>query len=225
MRPSHLFGTLVAIAAFGATLAPAQETLDLRKMATQMRRNQEEIRQYSWEEKITFEVDGKQRRVDHYTVRYVMGGMLERMQTNSEVSKEKLRRPDGSKLKKKELEAARAFALDVKKQLDGYLNPLFAEKIVATSTVTTADGEHVLRSSGVIASSDEVVVTLSQSTLKPKTMTVKTTVDGSPVGLDIEFGSIDYGPNHVANSVTRAQWQGIALAIHTESWNYEQKGR
>ena len=223
MRFSRLFGTLVVIAAFGATIAPAQETLDLQKMATQMRRNQEEIRKYSWESKIVFEVDGKQRRVDHYTIRYVMGGMLERMQISSEVSKEKLRWPNGKKLKKKELEAARAFALDVKKQLDGYLNPLFVEKIVATSTITTANGEHVLVSRGVIASSDEVVVTLSQSTLKPKTMKIKTVVDGSPVTLDIEFGSIDYGPNNVAKSVTRAQWQGINLAIFTENSNYKEK--
>jgi hypothetical protein len=100
---------LVAIAAVSMTAGTAtfaQDQVDLKKMANQMRQNQEELRQWSWETKRIFLVDGVQRRVDIFTVRYVMGGMLEKMQLSSEVAKGKVRRPDGKKLSKKEQEAA-----------------------------------------------------------------------------------------------------------------------
>ena len=85
----------------------------------------------------SFEVDGVQRRVDTYTVRYVMGGMKEKLQISSDVAKGKVRRPDGSKFSKKELEAAQEFVFEAKRQLDNYLNPLFAEKAVASAVVMT----------------------------------------------------------------------------------------
>ena len=47
----------------------------------------------------------------------------------------KLRGADGKKLNKKEREAAFNFVMDVKSQLDGYFNPMFAEKAVARSVV------------------------------------------------------------------------------------------
>ena len=225
MKPTQLIGVLAAILVLGTTVAGAQEPFDKKKMASQMRRNQEELRNYSWESKIVFEVNDKTRRVDHYTVRYVMGGMLERMQINSKVEKEPLRGPDGKKLKKKQLEAAREFAMGVKKQVDAYLNPLFAEKIVAMATVTTADGLHTLRSRDVVTPGDAVEVTFSEATKLPKTMKVATTTDGSPAGLEIEFGSIDYGPNYSAHSITTSNWQGIKLTIITENSNYEAQRR
>jgi hypothetical protein len=128
---------LMAIAtmtAVAATTVHAQE-IDLRKRGKAMRQNQEELQRYSWETKMTFLVNDQLRRSDTYTVRYVMGGMIEKMQINSEVAKDKIRRPDGKKLSKKELEVAREFVTEVKNQLDGYLNPLFAEKAIATSIV------------------------------------------------------------------------------------------
>ena len=225
MKRTQLIGVLAAIFVLGTTIAGAQEPFDKKKMASQMRRNQEELRKYSWESKIVFEVNDKTRRVDHYTVRYVMGGMLERMQISSKVEKEPLRRPDGKKLKKKELEAAREFAMGVKKQVDAYLNPLFAEKIVATATVTAADGLYTLRSKDVVMPGDAVEVTFSEGAKLPKTMKVATSNEGSPIGLEIEFGSLDYGPNYSAHSITTSTWQGIKLSIITENSNFEAQRR
>jgi hypothetical protein len=215
--------SLIVIAAVMASVGPilnAQE-LDLDAASVQMRRNQEEIRDYSWATKQTFLIDGEQRRVDEYTVRYNSDGMLERMQINAEVAEGKVRLADGSKLKKKDLEVAKEFVLEVKGQLDGYLNPLFAEKAVATATVLDGDGTLVLLARDVVTSGDTVEIVLDEATKRPRTATIKTTVEGSPVALDVTFGFIEYGPNYTLKSVTTSQWRGLGLTIVTENSNFK----
>ena len=215
---------LAAVAVFAGSDARAQAQPDLRKMAEGMKRNQEELRLYTWDSQIVFEVDGVQKRVDRYNVRYVMGGMVEKMQIKSEVAKEKVRRPDGKKLSKKELEAATEFVIEVKNQLDGYLNPLFAEKAVATATAKTEDGNLILESRNVVTSGDSVVITLREATKRPLAAKIRTAIDGSPVALDVEFGTMEYGPNYPSRSITTSQWQGFELAIITENSDYVDKG-
>ncbi len=217
---------LVAIAAMtvvAATSAHAQD-IDLRKRSKQMRQNQEELQRYSWESKMTFLVNDQLRRSDTYTVRYVMGGMVEKMQIDSKVSKEKIRWPNGKKLKKKELEAARVFVTDVKNQLDGYLNPLFAEKAIATSKVLKGDGTLVLLSHDVVTSGDSVEIILNGMTQRAISATIKTAIDGSPVALEITFGAIEYGPNYTERSITTSEWQGFKLSIITENSNFKSAG-
>lgn len=224
MKRLKWLGAIVAIAMISGTASLAQEQLDLPKMAKKMRQNQEELRRYSWQTKTTFLVNDELRRSDTYTVRYVMGGMVEKMQINSEVAKGKVRRPDGKKLSKKELEAARVFITDVKNQLDGYLNPLFAEKAVATSKVLTGEGNILLLSRGVVTSGDSVEIALNESTHKPISARIRTAIEGTPVALDLTFGSIEFGPNHPERSITTSEWQGFKLAIITENSNYTSDG-
>jgi hypothetical protein len=212
---------IAAIAMIASSAALAQEQLDLSKMGAQMRRNQEEIRQYSWDMKLTFLINDELRRSDTYTVRYVMGGMIEKMQINSEVAKGKVLGPDGKKLKKDELEVARQFVTDVKNQLDGYLNPLFAEKAVATSKILTGEGKILLLSQDVVTSGDSVEITLNQSTKRPISARIRTAIEGSPVSLDVSFDSIEYGPNYPSKSITTSAWQGMKLTIVTENSNYQ----
>ncbi len=221
-RVKTLMAVVVITAVAGASFA--LDELDLKKMAAGMRKNQEELQKYTWESKVSFEVDGVQRRVDTYTVRYVLGRLLQKMQISSDVVKGKVRRPDGSKFKKKELEAAREFVLEAKRQLDNYLNPLFAEKAVA-SAVATTDGETMhLKSRDVIKRGDTVEIELVQSSRRPLSAKITTSIDDSPVELDVTFGSIDYGPNHPARSVTTTEWQGLGLTITTENSNYFKRG-
>ena len=214
---------IVAMTMVAVTATHAQE-IDLRKSAKEMRQNQEDLQRYSWETKMTFFVNDQLRRSDTYTVRYVMGGMVEKMQINSQVSKEKVRWPNGKKLSKKELEAARVFITGVKDQLDGYLNPLFAEKAVATSKVLKGDGNLLLLSHDVVTTGDSVEITLDATNRKATSANIKTTVDGTPAALEVTFGFIEYGPNHPLKSVTTSEWQGFKLSIITENSNYESDG-
>jgi hypothetical protein len=224
MKRSKWLAAMAAIAIISGSAALAQELLDLNEAGAMMRRNQEEIRQYTWDMKLTFLINDELRRSDTFTVRYVMGGMIEKMQIDSEVAKGKVRGPDGKKLKKDELEVARQFVIDVKNQLDGYLNPLFAEKAVRTSTARAEDGKLILQSKDVVTTGDSVLITLDQSTKRPLTAVIRTTVEGTPVALDVTFGSIEYGPNHVSKSITTSAWQGMKLTIITENSNYKLGG-
>jgi hypothetical protein len=223
-RPKWL-AAIAAIAMITGAAVFAQEALDLNQAGAMMRRNQEEIRQYSWDMKLTFLINDEQRRVDTYTVRYVMGGQLEKMQMSSEVAKGKVRGPDGKKLKKDEQEAARQFVIDVKNQLDGYLNPLFAEKAVKTASARIEDGKIILNSRDVVTTGDSVQIILNQSTKRPLTAQIRTAVEGTPVALDVSFDSIEYGPNYVSKSITTSAWKGMKLIILTENSNYLIQGR
>ena len=214
---------LVAIAAMTVGVVATADAQEINRstMARKMRQNQEELRQYSWQTKMTFLVNDELRRSDTFTVRYVMGGMIEKMQIDSEVAKTKIRRPDGKKLSKKELEAAKEFIVDVKNQLDGYLNPLFAEKAVATAKVLKGDGTILLISQNVMNSGDSVEITLREATHKPVSAKITAALEGTPVALEVTFGSIDYGPNHPARSITTSEWQGFKLSIITENSIYK----
>jgi len=224
MKRSKRLAVIAAIAIIAGTTVLAQEALDLNQAGAMMRRNQEEIRQYTWDMKLTFLINDEQRRVDTYTVRYVMGGQLEKMQMSSEVAKGKIRGPDGKKLKKDEQEAARQFVIDVKNQLDGYLNPLFAEKAVKTASARTEDEKVILNSKDVVTTGDSVQIILDQSTKRPLTAEIRTAIEGAPVALDVTFGSIEYGPNHVSRSITTSAWKGMKLTIITENSNYKLGG-
>ena len=220
VKTTKCLAVLAAVAVFAGSNVRAQEQPDLRKMAEGMKRNQEALRHYTWDTKIIFEVDGVQKRVDVYNARYVMGGMLEKIQISSEVDKRKVRRPDGKKLSKKEREAAREFVMEAKQQLDAYLGPLFAEKAVATAVVTTDEGTLRLQSHDVVRTGDSVEINIVQATRQPKTLEVGTTIGGSPVELEVGFESLDYGPNYPARSITTTTWEGIQLKIITENSNY-----
>jgi hypothetical protein len=153
-----------------------------------------------------------------------MGGQIEKMQIDSEVAKGKVRGPDGKKLKKDDLEVARQFVVDVKNQLDGYLNPLFAEKAVRTATARAEGGKLILESEGVMTTGDSVVITLDRATKRPVAADIRTTVENSPVALAVTFDSIEYGPNYPARSITTSEWRGLQLTIITENSNYRLGG-
>ena len=223
MKSARWLAVLAVIAVFAGSDARAQEQTDLRMLAAGLKRNQQELQRYTWDSKVVFEVDGVQKRVDMYRVRYVMGGMLEKIQLSSEVDKTKVRRPDGKKLSKKEREAARAFVMEAKQQFQGYLSPLFAEKAVATARVTTDEGMLRLQSHDVVSSGDSVTINLVRATRQPKTLEVKTTIGDSPVELDVIFESLDFGPHYPASSITSTDWEGIKLRIITENANYAKR--
>jgi hypothetical protein len=211
---------IVAAAAAAAVNLCAQEGLDLGEMALGMKHNQESLKDYTWQSRITFAVNGVQKRVDEYRIRYDNSGFLERLQVSSTTDKQKVRRADGKKLSKDEREAAHDFAVEVKSQLDGYLSPLFAEKAVKTAAVTADEATYMLRSQDVVKAGDTVEITLDRATHRPLTLKATSTVGDSPVTLEVSFETLDFGPSHPVNSVTRSTWQGLELTITTADSNF-----
>ena len=205
----------------GAATIGAQPLPDQQQMATALHANQKALRSYTWTSVYTFTVDGVQKRVDKYTIRNYPDGTQQRMQVGSPVDKEKVRFPNGKKLSKKEREAAYTFVTEVKSQLDAYLNPLFAERAVATAAMTTSGDTLILVSHDVVTNGDYVEIRFSLPDLLPTTAAVTTTVEGSPVSLDLEFGILEFGPSYPVRSVTKATWKGLQLEIATENSNYK----
>lgn len=221
MRRVTRFVAIAAITIIGSsTQVLTQQTPDLPAAGAGMRRNQEMLRTFTWQSKVTFLVDGVQRRSDVYKVAYDQNGWLQRTQTGGEISKSKLRGPDGKKLSKKQLEDAHAFVTNAKNQLDAYLSPLFAEKAVTTATVTE-DGDVLrLQSQNVVHPGDTVEVLLSSSSRLPKTLRATATIDGTPMELEVTFAVLDFGPYHPVRSVTTTSWNGVPLTIVTENSDY-----
>ena len=98
-------------------------------------------------------------------------------------------------------------------------------KAVATSKVLTNDKNLLLVSRDVMTTGDSVEITYHKATQKASSAAIETTVEGEPVSLDIEFGSIEYGPDYPASSITVSSWQGLRLTILTENSNYSMQGR
>ena len=214
-RPwSLLAPALIALAA--ALPCPAQEPLDRSEMAKLMRRNQEELKDYTWESRQVYEVNGVQRRVDVSSYRYNEYDMQEKMQLSSTVTKDPLRWPNGKKLKKEEREAALEFAREARSRLFGYLSPMFAEKAVLGAEAETADGAIHLRSRDVMTTGDTVEIVLDAATRRPRTAAVAGTIEGAPATLELRFAFEEYGPSFPVHSVTRSSWQGLELVITTE---------
>ena len=200
--------------------AGAQTDHDIQRLASQLKRNQQDLQGYTWQANYTYTVNGVQRRQDVYRIRTI-NGIQERMQLKSETTKDPLRRSNGKKLSKKERQAAYEWALNIKKQLDGYLNPLFSEKAVLTAKTSTEGELLVLRSFNVMTDGVSVVIRYDRSTLLPRSASIATLVDGSPVSLEMEFGSMEYGPNYATKSVTTGRWQEFDLVISTVNSNFK----
>jgi hypothetical protein len=206
------------ILAFGALDAGAQTTPDLGAMAAKMKRNQEQLQNYTWQANYTYTVNGVLKRTDVYRIR-TKDGFQERMQLKSERDKAPVRRANGKKLSKKERQAAYEWVMEAKKQLDAYLNPMFAEKAVSTAAATTEGENLILTATDVIKPGDSVVIRYARSTLDARSASVRTMVGDSPVALEIEFASLEYGPNYTARSVTTGRWQEFDLVISTVNSN------
>jgi len=218
-RTTTVFAVAITVLG-GAAHLQSQEPVDLQKVGAAVRVNQEEIRTYSWQSRVTYMVDGMQRKVEVFKVEYGENDWMQRTQIGGETAKGTVKGPDGKKLSKKQQEAALDFVAKAKNQLDAYLSPLFAEKAVATATTTVEGEDLILLSQNVVNKGDTVKFSLSNATRAPKTLNVSATIEGSPMQLDVTFGVLEWGPFHPAKSVTTTSWNGMQLQITTENSDY-----
>jgi hypothetical protein len=218
-RLTKVFAVTVTVLGAAALLS-AQEPLDLQKMGAAVRVNQEELRTYSWQSRVTYLVNGVQRKMEVFKVEYGENDWMQRTQIGGETAKGTVKGPDGKKLSKKQQEAALEFVAKAKNQLDAYFSPLFTEKAVATATATVEGEDLVLLSQNVVNKGDTVTFTMSNATRAPKTLNVSAVIEGSPMQLDVTFGVLEWGPFYPAKSVTATSWNGMQLQITTENSDY-----
>ena len=69
----------------------AQEKPDLQSIAAGIQHNQEALRDYSWESRVSFSVDGEQKKVDLFKVRYDMNDQMQKTRIGGESDAKKVR--------------------------------------------------------------------------------------------------------------------------------------
>ena len=219
---SYVVGIVVLLLAGVAVLA--QPKVDLQQVAAGMKSNQEALRDYAWQARVSVEVDGDEKKVDLYQVRYDMSGELEKTRMGGEADEKKVRGPIRKNKAKKKKKEAHEFAEELGDQIEAYLSPESVAKALSTAFARVDEGVLRLHSQDIVQKGDSVDFGLVEATKQPMTLTVMTTADGSPVEVEVTFQRLDDGTNYAAQSVVNTTFEGKKLKVVTENFSYAKQG-
>jgi len=219
---SSVVGVAVLLLAGVAVLA--QPEVDLQQVAAGMKSNQEALRDYAWQSRVNVEVDGEEKKVDLYQVRYDMSGELEKTRIGGEADAKKVHGPIRKKKTKKAKKNAQEFAEELGDQIEAYLSPESVAKALSTAFARVDGGELKLHSQDVVQKGDSVDFSLVETTKQPMTLTIETTADDSPVKFEITFQRLDDGTNYAAQSIVDTEFGGKKLKIVTENFSHTKQG-
>jgi len=198
----------------------AQPDLDVQQVADGMKKNQEALRDYAWQSRVSVEVDGEENKVDLYQVRYNMSGELEKTRMGGEAKEKKVRGPIRKNKAKKMKKGAQEFAEELGNQIESYLWPESLAKALTTSFARADGGALMLLSQDVVQDGDSVEFSLVEATKQPMTLKIETTADDSPVNVEVTFQKLDDGPNYAAQTVVNTVFEGKKVKIVTENFSY-----
>ena len=219
---SFVVGAVVMLLASVAVMAQAE--IDLEQVAAGMKSNQEALRDYAWQSRVSVEVDGEEKKADLYQVRYNMDGELEKTRMGGEAEEKKVRGPMRKHKVKKAKKNANEFAGELGDQIEAYLQPDSVAKALSTAFARVDGGILLLHSQDIVQDGDSVDFGLVETTKQPMTLTVETTADGSPVEVEVTFQRLDDGPNYAAQTVVNTTFEGKKLKIVTENFSYAKQG-
>ena len=219
---SFVVGIAVLLLASVAVLA--QPKVDLQQVAAGMKSNQEALRDYAWQSRVSVEVDGEEKKVDLYQVRYNMSGELEKTRMGGEADEKKVRGPIRKQRAKKKEKNAHEFAEELGDQIEAYLSPESVAKALSTAFARVDEGLLRLHSQDILQKGDSVDFSLVQTTKQPMTLTVETTAGDSPVEFEVTFQKLDDGTNYAVQLVVNTQFEGKKLKIVTENFSHTKQG-
>ena len=81
-----------------------------------------------------------------------------------------------------------------------------------------------LRSEDVVKQGDSVEFSVVDATYQPMIFEIQSTVDESPISVEITFQKLDDGTNYPARTIVKATFDGKPLKIETENFNYVKQG-
>jgi len=204
--------------------ALAQDEPDLQAIAAGIQHNQEALRNYSWESRVSVTVDGEQKKVDLFKVRYDLDGRLQKTRMGGESNAKKVRGPVRKKMAKKKKKQAGEFTDDLREQLARYTEPAALQKAILSAFSKTEGGVLKLRAHEVVEPGDSVLLEVVSATGQPMSLTVKTAVPGAAVVLDAVFQKLDDGTNYVAKSTIDTVYDGKKIEVVTENFNHLKQG-
>lgn len=214
----------VAVLLLAGATALAQPEIDLQQVAAGMKSNQEALRDYAWQSRVNVEVDGEEKKVDLYQVRYNMSGELEKTRMGGEADEKKVRGPIRKNKAKKMKNKAHEFAGELGDQIEAYLSPESVAKALSTAFARVDEGMLQLHSQDVVQNGDSVDFGLVEATKQPMTLTVETTAGGAPVEFEVTFQRLDDGTNYAARSIVNTVFEDKKLKVVTENFSYTRQG-
>jgi len=206
------------------TIAVAQEEPDLQAIAAGIQQNQESLRNYAWESRMSVALDGEQKKVDVYQVRYDMDDQLQKTRIGGEADTKKVRGPVRKKAVKNKKKEAGEFAAELQGQLAKYTEPASLQKAVKNAFAKTEDGIYKLRAQDIVQDGDSMLIEVVHATKQPVSITIETAVEGAPVVLKVMFRKLADGTNYIAQSTIDTEFDKKKLEVVTENYNHIKQG-
>ena len=224
---THRRGLAVACVVLGFAAAPllAQQP-DMSQVAAGMAQNQEALQRYTWQSRVSVAVDGENKKLDLYQVRYDLDGKLQKTRIGGEEPAQKrVRGPVRKRVAKSKKKEAGEFAAAVKDQLQAYMAPQTMQKAISEAFARKEGGTIKLQAQDVIAKGDLLEFELVEATKQLMTMGITAQAGGSPLDVVTTFQRLPNGPNYPARQIINTTFEGKRLVIATENFSYvEQPG-
>ena len=224
MKRAVLSVIIVCAAVLLTGSARAQDQEAIQAAAASMKQNLESLRHYAWQSRVNVSVDGEQKRVTLYQVRYNLDGELEKTAMGGEADQKKVRGPIRKNVAKKKKKQAQEFATEATRTIEAYMSPESIKKAMSQAFARRDAGMLKLRSEDVVKQGDSVEFSVVDATYQPMTFEIQSTVDESPISVEITFQKLDDGTNYPARTIVKATFDGKPLKIETENFNYVKQG-
>ena len=224
MKRVVLFVVIVCAAILATGSAHAQDQDAIQSAAASMKQNLESLRQYAWQSRVNVSVDGEEKRVTLFQVRYNVDGELEKTAMGGEENQKKVRGPIRKNVAKKKKKQAHEFATEATQTIDAYMTPESIKKAMSQAFARKEDGMLKLRSEGVVKQGDSIELALVEATNQPMSFSIQSTVDESSISVEITFQKLDDGTNYPARTIVTTTFDGKPLKIETENFSYVKQG-
>ena len=220
----HVLLTTLGILLCAGVVSLAQDEPDLQAIAAGIKVNQEALRGYSWQSRVSLSVDGEQKKVDLFQVRYDSDDQLQKTRVGGEADSKKVRGPIRKQAVKKKKKEAGEFAEEIKDLLAKYTEPASLQKAIASAFAKTEDGLFKLQAQDVVVNGDSILIEVVQTTKQPVSITVETAVEDGPVVLNIMFQKLADGTNYVAQSTIDSTFEKKKIEVVTENFSHVKQG-
>jgi hypothetical protein len=221
---NRFLGLAVGILLCTGAVSLAQEEPDLQAIATKIQANQESLRKYSWKSRVAVSIDGEQKKLDMFQLRYDMDGQLQKTAIGGESNSKKVRGPIRKNVSKSKKKEAAEFANDLKILLAKYTEPEALQKTISTAFARTEGNVFKLQAQDVVVQGDSILIEVMPATEQPMSIQVKSTLEGSPVVLNVMFQKLADGTNYVAKSTIDTQFDKKQLQVVTENFDHIKQG-
>jgi len=194
MNTFHRFlGIAIGIVLCAGAVSLAQEEPDLQAIAAKIQTNQMALRTYSWKSRVAVSIDGEQKKLDMFQLRYDMDGQLQKTPIGGESDAKKVRGPVRKKVTKSKKKEAAEFANDLKALLAKYTEPEALQKTIASAFARTEGNVFKLQTQDVVVQGDSILIEVIPATEQPVSILVKSMLEGSPVVLNVMFQKLADG--------------------------------